>query len=65
MATMRTLPKALDELKAKDPHCPITIARLRSWAKEGKFLTVKIGTGKNCLCNMESLEAFLSGKTAQ
>lgn len=62
MATMRTLPQALEELKAKDKNCPVTIYALRAWAKSGKVACVK--SGKNFYMNMEALEAFLNGENS-
>lgn len=58
MATMRTPPKAVAEIKAKDPECPITVSALRRWLKAGKVRSAKIG--KTFLCNMESLEEYLT-----
>ncbi len=62
MAKMRSLPKAVEEIRAKDPETCISVCVLRRWAKEGKVPTVK--TGKNFLINMDALEAYMSGGCA-
>ena len=59
MPRMRTLPKALEELRKEDPGTSVTITQMRRWAKSGKIVTVK--AGKNFLCDLDSLETFLSG----
>lgn len=63
MATMRTIPQAVKEYQEKDPYTPVKPTTLRRWVKQG--LVTSVSTGKFPLVNMESLEAFLSGKTAQ
>lgn len=60
MATMRTLPKAVKEIKERDPEACFSVATLRRWVKEGKLHSVKVG--KNFLVSMEAVEAFLSGE---
>ena len=60
MATMRTPPAAVREMKEKDPSCPITLRALRLWMKEGKVHGVSVG--RTSLVNMESLEQFLNGQ---
>lgn len=62
MATMRTLPKAAEELKKKDPNTPITLTVLRRWVKAGK-VPVVVTVGKIPLVNMEALEAMLEGRS--
>lgn len=59
MATMRTVPKAVAEIKAKDPCACLSASTLRRWVKEGKLHSVKVG--KNYLVSMEAVEEFLSG----
>lgn len=58
MARMRSIPKAVEEIRTKDPESCVSACVLRRWAKEGKIPTVK--TGKNFLVNLDALEAFLS-----
>ena len=60
MATMRTIPKAAEELKKKDPSTPISVGVLRRWVKAGKVQVVTVG--KFPLVNMEALEAMLEGR---
>lgn len=59
MARMRSLPKAVDELRERDPETCISLCVLRRWVKEGKVKSVK--TGKNFLVNMDNLEAYMAG----
>lgn len=60
MATMRTIPKAAEELKKKDPGTPISVGVLRRRVKAGKVQVVTVG--KFPLINMEALEAMLEGR---
>lgn len=60
MARMRSLPKAVEELKAKDPETCVSICVLRRWVKSGTVPSVK--TGKNFLVNLDALEAFMEGR---
>ena len=59
MTRMRSLPKAVDELRERDPETCISLCVLRRWVKEGKVKSVK--TGKNFLVNMDNLEAYMAG----
>lgn len=59
MPTMRTPPKAVEELKKKDPDCPITAVRLRRWIKQGKIKGVVMD--KRQYVSVEAVEAFLDG----
>lgn len=52
MARMRSLPKAAEELKMKDPGTCISLCVLRRWVKEKKIPSVR--TGKNYLVNMDA-----------
>ena len=61
MARMRSLPKAVDELRERDPETCISLCVLRRWVKEGKVKSVK--TGKNFLVNMDTLERYMEGDT--
>ena len=58
MRRMRTVPKAMEELRAKDPDTCVSVYMLRHWVKIGKIKSVK--AGKNFLIDMDELEAFLS-----
>lgn len=60
MARMRSLPKAAEELKMKDPGTCISLCVLRRWVKEKKIPSVR--TGKNYLVNMDALETFMEGR---
>lgn len=60
MARMRSLPKAAEELKAKDPETDVSYWVLRRWVKEKKIPSVK--TGRNSLVDMDKLEAFMEGR---
>ena len=60
MVTMRSIPKAVNECKSKDPETPVTATALRRWIKDGKVRSVTVG--RTLLVNMESLEEFLSGR---
>lgn len=59
MVRMRSIPKAVAEIRVKDPETNITAGILRRWVKEGKLPMIK--TGKNFLVNMELLENYLAG----
>lgn len=59
MPRVRTLPKAVEEVKKKDPGTCVTLARLRRWVKEGKIVSVYSGT--TALVDVDALEAFVSG----
>ncbi len=59
MARMRSLPKAAEELKEKDPGTDISYWILRRWVKERKIPSVQ--TGRNHLIDMDKLEAFMEG----
>ena len=60
MARMRSLPRAAEELKTKDPGTDISYWILRRWVKEGKIPSVQ--TGRNHLIDMDKLEAFMEGR---
>ena len=59
MAKMRSIPKAVEEIREKDPATCISVCVLRRWVKEGKVPSRK--TGKNYLVNMDALEAYMAG----
>lgn len=58
MPTMRTPPKAVEEIRKNDPDSSITLAALRRWIKRGEVPSVRVG--RNALVDMDKLEAFLS-----
>lgn len=55
---VRSIPKAVEYIRQRDPDSCISICVLRRWVKEGKVPAVK--TGKNFLVNMDDLERFLA-----
>lgn len=59
MARMRSIPKAVEEIRTKDPETCISVCALRRWVKEGKVPSVK--TGKNFLVNVDALERYMEG----
>lgn len=59
MAKMRSIPKAVEEIRKKDPETCISVCVLRRWVKEGKVPSVK--TGKNFLINVDALERYMEG----
>lgn len=58
MAKIRTLPKAVEEYREKDPGSCITLNALRQWVKQGVVPSTR--AGKNFLVDMDELEAFFS-----
>jgi len=56
---MRSIPKAVEEIRKKDPETCISVCVLRRWVKEGKVSARK--TGKNYLVNLDTLEAYMAG----
>ena len=62
MARIRTLPKAVEECKEKDPHTCVTLNALRQWVRQGLIPSTR--AGKNFLVDMDKLEVFLSGEGA-
>lgn len=63
MSKIRTLPKAVEEYKAKDPGSCITLNALRQWVKLGYVHSTR--AGKNFLVDMDELEAFFARGGAQ
>lgn len=56
---MRTLPKAAEELKEKDPNTGLTYGTLRRWVKEGR---IKSFDGGKCkLVDLDELERLVYG----
>ena len=59
MARIRTLPKAVEEIKAKDPGTSVTYWALRRWVKEGKIRS--FDGGKSPLVDLDEVERLASG----
>lgn len=58
---VRTIEKAVEELRKQDPDTPVTAYMLRRWIKSGDLPTVK--SGNKYLVNMEILTQYLKGNT--
>lgn len=64
MSRIRTLPKAVEECKGKDPGSCITLNALRQWVRQGVIPSRM--AGKNYLVDLDEVERFLSsGGNAQ
>lgn len=61
MARIRTLPKAVQEIKAQDPNTYINVRLLRRWVKEGLIKPIQ-GCGTYQLIDLDKLEAFMEDK---
>lgn len=59
MARIRTLPKAVEEIKAKDPGTSVTLNALRQWVRQGLVSSRK--AGKNFLVDLDEVERMVSG----
>ncbi len=59
MARIRTLPKAVEEIKAKDPGTCINYGRLRRWVKSGKINS--FDGGKCRMVDLDEVERLASG----
>lgn len=59
MVRIRTIPKAVAEIKAQDPGSYINERLLRRWLKDGTIKPVK-GSYAYTLVNLDELERFLS-----
>lgn len=62
MKRIRSIPKAVEEIKKEDPGSPISKWLLRDWVSRGLIPTVQTGT-RTCYIDMDKLEAFLDGQT--
>ena len=60
MARIRTLPKAVEEIKAKDPNTYLNVRTLRKWVKMGLIKPIQ-GCGTYQLTDLDKLESFLAG----
>lgn len=61
MVRIRTIPKAVEEIKAQDPGTYINVPLLRKWVKKGIIPAVPTG-GSHVLLDMDKLESFLAGE---
>lgn len=60
MARIRTIPKAVEELKREDPNTYVNITALRRWVKEGKVKS--FNGGKSPLVDLDDLEIMVTGE---
>ena len=60
MATMRTIPKAVREMRERDPQTSVTEYNLTCLVKSGRLPYVRMG--KRIYIAMEILERFLNGE---
>ena len=61
MARIRSIPKAVKEIRDKDPNTYISERVLRRWVKQGLVPTIPDG-GTFALIDMDRLEAFMEGR---
>lgn len=61
MARIRTIPKAVEEMKQKDPNTYINITGLRRWVKAGKIKS--FDGGKSPLVDLDELESMVTSGT--
>lgn len=59
MARIRTIPKAVEEIRAKDPGTCVNYTALRRWVKEGKIRS--FDGGKSPLIDLDELEQMVLG----
>lgn len=59
MARIRTIPKAVEEMKQKDPNTCVNITGLRRWVKEGKVKSFNGSRGP--LVDLDELERVVTG----
>lgn len=57
MARIRTLPKAIEDIRTKDPGTCITMNALRQWVKEGKVKSNR--AGRYILVDVDEIEQFV------
>ena len=62
MARIRTLPKAVEEIKAKDPGTCVSYTALRRWVKEGRIRS--FDGGKSPLVDLDEVERMVTGAVA-
>ncbi len=56
---MRTIPKAVKELRAEDPDTPVTLYRLRRWVKQGKVKSFD-GGRRSTLVDLGDIKRLVS-----
>lgn len=61
MVRIRTIPKAVAEIKAQDPGSYINERLLRRWLKDGTIKPVN-GSYAYTLVNLDELERFLANE---
>lgn len=59
MARIRTIPRAVQELRAEDPDTSVTIYRLRRWVKQGKVKSFDGGT-RSLLVDLDDVKRLVS-----
>ena len=59
MARIRSIPKAVKEIKAEDPGTSISVSTLRRWVKEGKIPHVK--NGAHFMVDVDVVNEIMSG----
>lgn len=59
MARIRTLPKAIAEIREKDPNTSLSYSALRRWVKEGKINS--FDGGKSPLVDLDDVELMVQG----
>lgn len=60
MARLRTIPKAVKEIKDKDPNSYISAPLLRKWVKKGLVSPIP-DRGTYMLIDLDRLENFIAG----
>lgn len=59
MARIRTIPKAVEEIKQKDPNTCVNLTAMRRWVKAGK---IKSFDGGKCrLVDLDEVERMAAG----
>lgn len=59
MSRIRTIPKAVEEMKKKDPNTCITLSAMRRWVKQGKVKS--FDGGKIRLVDLDEVELMVKG----
>jgi len=57
---LRSIKKAHEIIKAKDPYTAVTVHTIRIWCKEGKIKSLT--SGNKILVDMDSLLEYISMK---
>ena len=60
MQRLRTLPEAINELKAQDPDTAFTLWALRRLIAEGEIPAIR--SGRKPLVSIESIEKYVNSK---